>query len=44
MDKLTKLITIIKGLVSRKFFGKVIISFESGNVVNLNISESFKLD
>lgn len=44
MMKLAKAISVLKQLVARKFYGKVVLSFESGSVVNINVSESFKVE
>ena len=38
-----KLIEIIKGLTSAKFYGKLIIRFEAGNVVLLTKEENLKV-
>ena len=34
---------LIKDLIDRKWYGKIEISFESGNVVNIKKVESIKL-
>jgi hypothetical protein len=44
MQKLAKAFSIIKQLVCKKFYGKATLSFENGNVINVNVSESFKID
>jgi len=40
---LNKLMDLIKDLINKKFFGKLEISFESGNIVNIKKVESIKL-
>ena len=40
---MTKLIEIIKGLTSGKFYGKLTIKFEHGKVVHLVKEESLKV-
>ena len=42
--KLTKVVHVLKKLMLRKFFGKITISFENGFAVNINVSESFKVE
>jgi hypothetical protein len=44
MKRLAKAFSILKQLVARKFFGKVTLYFEAGNVVNIHVSESFKVE
>ena len=44
MKKLAKALSIIKQLVGKKFYGKVMLSIENGNIVNVNVSESFKIE
>lgn len=43
-SRLLKAIKVLKDLMRRYFYGKIIISMESGNVTNINVSESFKVD
>jgi hypothetical protein len=43
MDILQKLIALLQSYISRKFFGKIEISFEAGNIVNVKVMESLKL-
>ncbi len=38
-----KLIELITDLIERKFYGKVTISFEAGNIVVVKKEESIKL-
>mgnify|MGYP001618846559 CR=1 FL=1 len=40
---LNKLMDLIKELIDRKFYGKLEVSFESGNIVNIKKIESIKL-
>ena len=40
---MTKLIKIIRDLTSAKFYGKLIIRFEAGNVVLLTKEENIKV-
>ena len=41
--RLDKLIRLITELVARDYYGKTLITFESGNAVNLKKEESIKL-
>jgi len=34
----------IKDLIDNKFYGKIELSFEAGNIVNIKKNESIKLD
>jgi len=43
MEKLQKLITMLTELSKRKFFGKIIISFESGTPTIMQVNEIMKL-
>jgi hypothetical protein len=43
MTKLEKFIKYIVALTKVKFYGKVIISFENGNIVHLKEEKSLKL-
>ena len=43
MEKLTKLVDLIKGLIARKFFGSLTIKFEAGRIVHVKQEESIKL-
>jgi hypothetical protein len=38
-----KLITIIKELIDKRFYGKIEIAFEAGNIVNVKKTESIKV-
>lgn len=40
MDKIDKLVSLLKKLFNAKFFGKVVISVESGKIVNVNVAEN----
>jgi hypothetical protein len=42
--RLLRAIKIVKDLVRRSFYGKITVSIEAGNVVNVNVSESIKVD
>jgi hypothetical protein len=42
-QRLLKVMAIIKGLINRKFFGKVILSFEAGKITNVNVGESIQI-
>ncbi len=43
MDNLKKLIVLIQRYIEKKWFGKIEISIESGNIVNLKVTENIKL-
>lgn len=43
MDKLKKLIAIIKTYMDRAFYGKIEVSIEAGTIVNLKVTENIKL-
>jgi hypothetical protein len=43
MEKLQKLIILLTEYLKKKWFGKIEISIEAGNIVNLKITESIKL-
>jgi hypothetical protein len=38
-----KALAIIKGLIGRRFFGKVTLTFEAGKIINVNIGESVQI-
>ncbi len=40
---LNKLMDLIKELIDKKFYGKLEISIEAGNIVNIKKTESIKL-
>jgi hypothetical protein len=42
MEKLQRLILLLQSYVSKKWFGQVVISFESGNIVNVKVTENMK--
>jgi len=44
IQKLARVFHILKGLTARKFYGKVTISFEDGNPLNIQVTESFKVE
>jgi len=43
MEKLTRLIALIQHYMSKKWFGKLEIIIESGDIVNLKVTENIKL-
>ncbi len=43
MDKLKKLMAIIKAYMDKNFYGKLTVSLESGQIVNLKVEENIKL-
>lgn len=43
MDKLKKIWDMIVILIENKFYGSVVIKFESGEIVNVRKEESIKL-
>lgn len=43
MDKLQKLIMLLTDYIKRKWYGKITISLESGNIVNMKVEENIKL-
>ena len=43
MEKLQRLIMMLTSYVTKKWFGQVVISFESGNIVNIKVTENIKL-
>jgi hypothetical protein len=43
MDTLQKFITLLQSYISRRWFGKITISVESGNIVNVKVEENIKL-
>jgi hypothetical protein len=43
MEKFKRLMAIIKAYMDRGFYGKITVSLEAGNIVNLKVEESIKL-
>ncbi len=43
MDKLKKLMAILKAYMDRAFYGKIEVSLEAGTIVNLKVTENIKL-
>jgi len=43
MDSLKKLIFLLQRYIEKKWFGKVEISMENGNIVNVKVTENIKL-
>jgi len=43
MERLQKLILLIQNFISRKGWGKITISFESGTITTVNVAENIKL-
>lgn len=43
METLQKLIMLLTEKIKKRFYGKVEISFEAGNIVTLKVTESIKL-
>lgn len=43
MDKIEKLMVLLKRFIEKKWFGKIEISVESGQIVNLKVTENLKL-
>lgn len=43
MEKLKRLYDLLKALVDARYFGTVILKFESGNIVQVKKEESIKL-
>jgi hypothetical protein len=43
MESLKKAIAIIQRLIEKKWFGKITLSLESGNIVNVKVTENIKL-
>jgi hypothetical protein len=43
MEKLNKIIMLLQRYMEKGWFGKVEISFEKGNIVNLKVTENIKL-
>lgn len=43
MDKLQKLVLLLTNYISKKWYGKIEISFEVGNIVNVKVTENIKL-
>jgi len=43
MDNLKKLIALVQKFMEKKWFGKIEISMEAGNIVNLKVIENIKL-
>lgn len=43
MDKLKKLMAIVKAYMDKAFYGKLTVSLEGGQIVNLKVEENIKL-
>ncbi len=43
MDKLHKLVFLIQRYIDKKWFGKITVMMENGNIVNLKVEENIKL-
>jgi hypothetical protein len=43
MDALKKLIAIIQKFIEKKWYGKLEVSIEAGNIVNVKVTENIKL-
>lgn len=43
MESLKRLFNIIERFIEKKWFGKIEISIESGNIVNVKVTENIKL-
>ena len=43
MEKLQKLIILLTEYLKKKWYGKITISVEAGNIVNLKVEENIKL-
>jgi len=43
MEPLKKLIFLLQRYIEKKWFGKIEISVESGNIVNVKVTENIKL-
>jgi hypothetical protein len=43
MENLRKLISLLQRYAEKNWYGQVVISFESGNIVNLKVTENIKL-
>jgi hypothetical protein len=43
VEKLNKLIAILKRLMEKAFYGKIEVSIEGGTIVNLKVTENIKL-
>jgi hypothetical protein len=43
MDNLKKVIALIQRFMEKKWFGKLEISLEAGNIVNVKVTENIKL-
>jgi len=44
ITKLARVFQVLKGLTARKFYGKVTIAFENGTPLNIQVTESFKVE
>ena len=44
VQKLAQVVRVLKGLAARKFYGKITISFEGGTPLNIQVTESFKVE
>ncbi len=43
MDKINRLVVILKTLMAKGFYGKIEVSLEGGTIVNLKVTENIKL-
>jgi hypothetical protein len=43
MKRLEQAFSIVKQLVNKNFYGKVILSIQNGKIINVNVSESFEI-
>ena len=43
VEKLNKIIILIQGYLAKRWFGKIEISIEAGNIVNMKVTENIKL-
>jgi hypothetical protein len=43
MDVLKKLIALIQKFIEKKWYGKLEVSIEAGNIVNVKVTENIKL-
>jgi hypothetical protein len=43
VDKINRLVVILKTLMGKAFYGKIEISLEAGTIVNLKVTENIKI-
>jgi hypothetical protein len=43
MNKLQKIVDLLTKYIQNKFYGKIELSLEAGNIVNLKVTESIKI-